>query len=192
MSKASYGWVGKWPTRQTSEKLFNALYPAFISEDFFFGGGGGAHWSPNLTSGQDVGTISHASRTKWFSTSHTTTALLRSQLRKISFVEARPFVWHPETCSKMSTCNYTTLGLFTDVSNLIVFVKSKRRDARELRQFMSPAALRYRYGNTALRKYRGWVDWKLTWIQERSFWLLLELRYTWSSFVRRPHLPVMS
>ena len=167
MSKASYGWVGKWPTRQTSEKLFNAPYPACISEDFFLGGGAG--WSPNLTSGQDVGTISQASRTKWFSTSHTTTALLRSQLRKISFVEARPFVWRPETCSKMSTCNHTTWGLFTDVSNLILFVKSKRSDARELRQFMSPAALRYRYGNTALRKCRGWVNWKFTWIQER-FW----------------------
>ena len=54
----------------------------------------------------------------------------------------------------MSTCNCTTLYRRQQFD---LFVKSKR-DACELRQIMSPAALTYRFGSTDLRKCRGWVE----------------------------------
>ena len=110
----------------------------------------------------------------------------------ICWSEASPFVWHPPRCWA-DACPTERLQLnlknlqqdvnlqlhnirsFLPMSAIWFFGKSKSRDARELRQFMSPSALRYRgFGDTDLRKFEkmSWADWKLTWIQEHSFWLL--------------------
>ena len=62
----------------------------------------GAHWSPNLTLltrtwGWFRRQVERNGFPQWGNSPHTTIAL-RSQPRKIGFVEASPFVWHPPRC----------------------------------------------------------------------------------------------
>jgi len=184
ISKASYGWVGKWPTKQTSEKLFSALLHGFHAgfsaarnlRKLFFGALTDLQITLlTRTWGRCRRQVERNGLPQWGNRPHTTIALLRSQLKKLGFVEARPFVWHPPRCWALAFPSerlQLNLGNLQQDVNLQLhnirtlyrcqqfegFIKSDRRDARELRQFLSPAALRHRFGNTDLKKCRGWIE----------------------------------
>ena len=186
MSKAAFGWIGRWPTKRTSESLFGMLTKALGTgkgaaralRKMRYGSVSYLHlviltrtWAPLYRA------IQKGRRPCWKKKApHTALHLLRRHLKDLGFVETAPYLWKVTTGNwkplpgtervdlDLREGSLQELGLQPHNLRLLYkqscfdsFLDKNRRDSREIAQGQSAVALRTMVKQLDQKQLRNWL-----------------------------------
>lgn len=186
LSKACYGWIGKSPNKDHSEKPFTCLTKALDTQKMgaralkkmFFGAN--TDLSQVLTSRRIARMhryLAKKSNVSWHCKPFTATAVLRKDLQQLGFKESRPWVWRvnddwrrfvpaeertldlrPATGQKLAEQLHVGRQAYGRRCLDEFLAHPKRRDSRALTEQHSDAALKQSFAEVNLTRTRRMAE----------------------------------